>query len=552
MIKSLTIDNFAIIDNLNVKFENGLSIITGETGAGKSIILGALGLILGQRADSKSLKNEDRKCVIEGFFDIASYELQSFFELNDLDYDDNSIIRREIYPSGKSRAFVNDVPVRLDTLQALGENLVDIHSQHQTLKLSDSDFQLEVLDALAGNSKLLEDYSKKLSSYKKSKKLFDKLKSKQAEMIKEFDYNSYLYNELVEADLREGEKEEKEKELELLSHAEEIKSGLTQASQIMNDEQRGIISSLSELRLSLAPLQGFSKNIDSYIDRIESIIIESNDLSSEIETVAEETEFNPNLLDEINDRLQLIYNLEKKHNTDKIEELIDIQLRLQKEVESVENLDADLAKLEDEMNKKLQTLEASSSKLSKSRNGSKNKFSKSVSSILDDLGMENAELKVELEKTESYTSKGQDEIHYLFSANKGGSFQDIGKVASGGELSRVMLAVKTILSENKKLPSIIFDEIDTGVSGDIAEKIGIIMDRLAERMQVISITHLPQIASRGTLHFKVFKHDTKGTTQTEMKALSSEERIEELAKMLSGSNITDSALVHAKELLDSN
>jgi DNA repair protein RecN (Recombination protein N) len=549
MIKSLTIDNFALIDNLNVKFESGLSIITGETGAGKSIILGALGLILGQRADSKSLRTDERKCVIEGYFNISQYSLENFFETNDLDYDDNTIIRREIYPSGKSRAFVNDVPVRLDTLQKLGENLVDIHSQHQTLKLADNDFQMSVLDAVADNNSLIEKYKLELKAYKKSKKNYENLQSQQAELIKAFDYNSFLLNEFVEANLQHGEKEEKEEELEALTHAEDIKTGLSNAVGAMNGEQVGVITSITELRSTLSSLSGISKNIDGFLERIESLLIETNDLASEIENLSEETEYNPALIDEFNDRLQLIYNLEKKHNTNDVSELLEIQENLQKEVESVENLDAELERLDAEKQKAFEKVTSVSDKLHKRRESKIKDVCKQVSVILTELGMPNAELGIDLIKSDKLLKDGVDNIQFMLSANKGGKMDEIGKVASGGELSRVMLAVKTILSEKKNLPSIIFDEIDTGVSGDIADKIGNIMTVMSSRMQVISITHLPQIAGRGELHYKVYKHDKNGVTQTEMKSLNKEERIEELAKMLSGSNITESAKVHAMELL---
>ena len=549
MIKSLTIDNFALIDNLNVKFENGLSIITGETGAGKSIILGALGLILGQRADSKSLRSDERKCVIEGYFDITTYSLQNFFDENDLDYDDNTIIRREIYPSGKSRAFVNDVPVRLDTLNNLGENLVDIHSQHQTLKLADTNFQMIVLDAVADNSSLLDKYKSELKEFKKASKNYDKLQSEQAELIKAFDYNSFLLNEFVEAKLQEGEKDELEENLESLTHAEDIKSGLSTAVGVMNGEPMGVIASLVELRSSLISLNGISKNIDSFLERIESLVIESNDLSSEIENLAEETEYNPALIDEINDRLQLIYNLEKKHNTNDTNDLLAIQKQLQEEVESVENLDAELERLNSEKQKAFDKVNTIADKLHKRRESKIKEVCKQVSNILTELGMPNAELGIDLLKSDKLLKDGSDTIQFKLSANKGGKMEEIGKVASGGELSRVMLAVKTILSEKKNLPTIIFDEIDTGVSGEIADKIGNIMTLMAGRMQVVAITHLPQIAGRGNLHYKVYKHDKNGETQTEMTSLNNDERIDELAKMLSGSNITESAKAHAMELL---
>ena len=549
MIKSLTIDNFALIDNLNVKFENGLSIITGETGAGKSIILGALGLILGKRADSKSLRTEERKCVIEGYFEISRYNLQSFFTDNDLDYDNNTIIRREIYPSGKSRAFVNDVPVRLDILQVLGNRLVDIHSQHQTLKLSDSDFQMNVLDAVAGSSNILEAYSVELKKYKKAESKYNTLLGKQADLIKSFDYNSFLLNEFVEAKLQEGEKEELENSLESLTHAEDIKTGLSAVVATMNRETIGTIPSIMELRSSLSPISGISKTIDSFIERVESLLIESNDLSSEIERLSEETEYNPALIDEINDRLRLIYDLEKKHNTSDIEELIEIQSKLQVEVDSVENLESELEGLRVEKQKAFDDVSTLATDLHNLRQSAISNVCNRVSKILSELGMPNAELGIELIQSDKLLKDGTDNIKFMLSANKGGRMEELGKVASGGELSRLMLAIKTILSEKKKLPSIIFDEIDTGVSGDIADKIGNIMTVMSKRMQVISITHLPQIAGRGSLHYKVYKHEKEGITQTEMVLLDKEHRIEELAKMLSGSNVTSSAMAHAKELL---
>ena len=549
MIKSLTIDNFALIDNLNVKLDKGLSIITGETGAGKSIILGALGLILGQRADSKSLRSDNRKCIIEGFFDISGYNLSEFFNEKDLDYDDNTIIRREIYPSGKSRAFVNDVPVKLETLKALGENLVDIHSQHQTLNLSNSDFQMDTLDSVAENRDLLLSYSSKLSLYKKANKEYELLKSKQSELIKTHDYNLFLLNELLEADIKINEKEKKEEELEALSHAEDIKEGLSNAVDIMNDERAGVLASLSNLRSSLSGVVGVSKNIDDIIARIESLLIESNDLTSEIEGMYESTEHDPELISKANNRLNIIYDLEKKHNTSDALEILSIQEELQIKVDSVENFDKELKDLEKLKNDAHSSVMAIAESLHKRRSGKTAEISKKVSSILNDLGMPNADLKIELNYTDDLYKNGSDVVSFLLSANKGVAFEDIGKVASGGELSRVMLSIKSIVSEKKKLPSIIFDEIDTGVSGDIADKIGDIMTSMATKMQVVSITHLPQIAGRGNLHLKVYKHDEDGVTKTEMGSLSNTERVEELSKMLSGSNVTESARKHARSLI---
>lgn len=549
MIKSLTIDNFALIDNLNVKFESGLSIITGETGAGKSIILGALGLILGQRADSKSLMNPERKCIIEGFFDISQYNLHSFFEEKDLDYDDDTIIRREISSGGKSRAFVNDVPVRLDTLQLLGESLVDIHSQHQTLKLSNTSFQMNVLDAMAENDKLLGNYKTHLSEYKKAKKEYESLQSKQSELLKTYNYNSFLLKELEEANLQKDEKEQKEEELKSLTHADDIKAGLLKAVDVMNNEQMGVITSLEKLRSAVNPLAGISKEIDIFVDRIESLLIESNDLVLEVEDMAESTESDSRLIMEVSDRLQLIYDLEKKHNSSSIEQILEIQKKIYEDVNSVENLEVDLENLKNKKDDTFEKAKGIAEKIHKRRKSKVKKLETQVSEILCDLGMPNARLGVELTTEEKLEKDGIDNVKFMLSANKGGRMEDIGKVASGGELSRVMLAIKNILSDKKNLPTIIFDEIDTGVSGDIADKIGNIMTLMSNKMQVIAITHLPQIAGRGTLHYKVYKHEKKGNTQTEMKSLNDEERVEELAKMLSGVDITESAKIHARELL---
>jgi DNA repair protein RecN (Recombination protein N) len=550
LLTSLSIQNYALINQLSINFNNGLSIITGETGAGKSILLGALGLVLGNRADISTLKDTTKKCVVEAELAITDYQLEAFFESVDLDYETETIIRREILPSGKSRAFVNDTPVTLSVLNQLRAKLIDVHSQHQTLELSDSNFQFYILDALANNSQELASYKRGLKQLNVYKKEFQELEAKQREANQQYDYNSHLYNELVEADLKDGEQGDLEEQLEKLNNIEEIQLNLSEAVHISTGDEIGIQTLLNTLENRLQKVAPFSKEYEELSERITSVKIELDDIISELENANESIDSNPNELEKLNDRLQLIYNLQKKHYVSSITELIEIQFNLADKVGQVENA-------EEIINQKQQQIEDVSNKLnkvaaliSKARLKVIPSLKKQLEFLLSELGMPEARFSIELSDAEDFLTNGKDQLQFLFSANKGGGYGELKKVASGGELSRIMLAIKKILSDNTKLPTIIFDEIDTGVSGEISNKIAHIMQQMAKNMQVITITHLPQIAAKGNQHYKVFKEEVNNKTTSNLKQLSEDERIVEIAEMLSGKNISDSAITHAKELLN--
>ena len=550
MLASLSISNFALIDKLGIDFSDGFSIITGETGAGKSILLGALGLVLGKRADLTSLKNKEEKCVIEAHFQIANYNLQAFFDSNDLDYEDETIIRREILPSGKSRAFINDSPVNLQELQDLSVFLIDIHSQHQTQELSEELFQFQIIDSVADNQENISQYSAILSSYKKDKSNLATLTSKLQTLLKEQDYNTFLLDELLAAKLKVNEQEELEQVYEQLNNVEFIKENLDKSLALANEEQFGILQNLKEIKIALQKTISFSPEYQSLFDRINSVTIEFDDIISELSQQTENLVHDPENLELVNQKLQNIYNLQKKHQVNSIEELLEIQNDLDNKVVSVVELEFEIKKLAD-------SIEAAASELDKSALNIRNNRLKAVPVlseklifILEQLGMPNVRFNMELKETEHYFANGKDELQFLFSANKGSDFGLLKKVASGGELSRIMLAVKAILAQYSNLPTIIFDEIDTGVSGEIANKMAAIMKDMSNKMQVFSITHLPQIAAKGKTHYKVYKSIQGNTTISELKLLTFEERIVEIAEMLSGKDISDSALNHAKALLN--
>ena len=550
MLVSISIKNYALINELHIDFSSGLSIITGETGAGKSILLGALGLVLGNRADSSSLKNTTTKCVVEAIISIDTYSLQDFFETEDIDYESNTILRREILPSGKSRAFVNDTPVTLLVLTALRARLIDIHSQHQTLQVSDQKFQFQLMDAVANNESKLASYKSGLASYTKEKKRLEEIQLAQREASLQYDYNSHLYNELLEAKLIEDEQELLEEKLDKINNVEEIKQNLSEALQLTTDENIGIQNLLFSLEQKLAKIASYSGEYQELLDRISSVKIESDDIIGEIETAYESVDFNPTEAEQLNDRLQLIYNLQKKHYVNTISELLTIQSELFKKVNTVENAEQSLLDQETIVNGIADKLDAVALKISDARSKIILKLSKQLADILADLGMPHARFQIKNTLSENYYNNGKDSLEFLFSANKGGQYGELKKVASGGELSRVMLAIKKILSENSQLPTIIFDEIDSGVSGEISNKMAHIMSQMSQKMQVITITHLPQIAAKGNQHYKVFKEEVNNITTTNLKQLSEDERIVEIAEMLSGKNISDSALTHAKELLN--
>ncbi|WP_299620228.1 DNA repair protein RecN [uncultured Tenacibaculum sp.] len=550
MLAKLFIQNYALIDKLSIDFTEGLSIITGETGSGKSILLGALGLVLGNRADLSSLKKDDIKCVIEAEFNLSAYNLESFFANNDLDYETTTIIRREILPSGKSRAFVNDTPVTLSNLSQLKTELIDIHSQHQTLQLSDVNFQFSILDALVKNDKKIASYKRGLKQYNVLVSELRKLQENQEKEQQQYEYNLHLFKELDEADFKLEEQEELEKRLDLLNNVEDIKLNLSEAIHLSTGEEYGIQNLLHALENSLQKISSFSEEYQKLYSRISSVKIEIDDVVSELETSNEAVEFNPNELQEINDRLQLLYSLQKKHQVATIKELLEVYDSLAEKVSSVENASEIITKKQEEIDQVADKLDSVATLITQAREKGIPKLKKQLESLLSDLGMPNATFSIAVHPTEKYLSNGKDELEFLFSANKGGNYGELKKVASGGELSRIMLSVKKILSQNTKLPTIIFDEIDTGVSGEVSNKIADIMQKMGEYMQVIAITHLPQIASKGATHFKVYKEEVKGITTSNLRALTKEERIKEIAEMLSGKDVSESALIHARELLN--
>jgi DNA repair protein RecN (Recombination protein N) len=550
MITSLSIENFALIEKLSVRFSDGFSVITGETGAGKSILLGALGLVLGKRADLSSLKNKDDKCIIEAIFKIKDYNLKPFFNENDLDYEEETIIRREILPSGKSRAFINDTPVNLNELQVLSNYLIDIHSQHQTQELSDDGVQFQIIDSVASNFDLIAQYSLK---YKNLKKLNSDLKSKKealGSILKEQDYNTFLLEELLAANLKVGEQEEFESQYEKLNNVEFIKENIDKSLLIANEDQFGVLNNLKEIKLSFQKIAGFSGEYNALFERISSVLIEFDDIEKELTNLSETLISNPEELATINEKLQLIYSLQKKHQVNSVDELLSIQNDLDNKVVSVTTLESEISKIEDFIEQNTNELNIIAKEIHNKREKAIPVLINKLSLILEKLGMSNAKFNIQLISKEEFFINGKDEIQFLFSANKGSDFGLLKKVASGGEMSRIMLAVKSVLSEYSKLPTIIFDEIDTGVSGEIAHKMGDIMKQMSSNMQVFAITHLPQIAGKGKAHFKVFKVIKESQTQSELKLLNPEERVVEIAQMLSGSTITDSALNHAKELLN--
>ncbi|WP_298141043.1 DNA repair protein RecN [Flavobacterium sp.] len=550
MITSLSIENFALIEKLSVNFSDGFSVITGETGAGKSILLGALGLVLGKRADLTSLKNKEEKCIIEANFSIKKYHLKPFFIANDLDYEDETIIRREILPSGKSRAFINDTPVNLNELQELSNYLIDIHSQHQTQELSEDKVQFQIIDSVASNFDLISEYTLKLKDYKKVK---SDLKSKTEllqSVLKEQDYNSFLLEELLAANLKNGEQEELEEQFEKLNNVEFIKENIVKSLTIANDDQIGVLNNLKEIKLSFQKIAGFSSEYNELFERISSVLIEFDDIEKELTNLSETLYSNPEELELLNQKLQLIYALQKKHQVNSVEELLLIQNDLDNKVVSVTTLESEIISMENHIEEIKIQLDILSEQISKNRVEAVPVLVNKLSQILEQLGMPNAKFDIQLIKKEEYYNNGKDEIQFLFSANKGSDFGMLKKVASGGEMSRIMLAVKSVLSIYSSLPTIIFDEIDTGVSGEIAHKMGEIMKSMSQNMQVFAITHLPQIAGKGKEHFKVFKVVKDNQTQSELKLLTDDERIIEIAQMLSGSTISDSALNHAKELLN--
>ena len=549
MLTALSIKNYALIDDLKVDFPEGFIIITGETGSGKSIMLDALSLILGKRADMSALRNKDEKCIIEAEFSIEKYQFQALFDELEIDYDPQTIIRREILSSGKSRAFVNDAPVTLDVLSRLGELLVDIHSQHQTLALSDTAFQFEIIDAMANDKALLDEYIRLHQLLKKEQKKLQELIEFQKNANKEYDYNLHQLKELKSAMLEEGILEELEESYEEASNIEEIKESVGESLYLLNDENVGILNNLRELRRAFSSLTEYKQQYRELYNRIDSVFLELDDLGSEIADIDENIETDPESLEEISNQLNKIYSLQKKHKVSTVEELIAIQKELEEAVSKTENVDFELNNLHKLVAEQQATTLTKATELHKVRTKVLPALDKKLTSFMHELGMPNGKFAITLTATDNFFSNGNDELSFLFSANKGGDFGQLKKVASGGELSRIMLAVKAIMAEHTALPTIMFDEIDTGVSGEISQKMGDIMKAMSQNRQVFAITHLPQIAAKGAYHFKVFKDDINGKTTTHLKLLTEEERITELSEMLEGKNSGASARNHAIELL---
>ena len=549
MLTQLSINNYALINHLSIDFSSGLSIITGETGAGKSILLGALGLVLGNRADLSSLKDTSTKCIVEAKVAISNYNLQEFFTSVDLDYEAETIIRREILPSGKSRAFVNDTPVTLSVLNELRSKLIDVHSQHQTMQLSDGKFQFAILDALAKNTDRIASYKRGFTQLSTLKRELQALEIAQKEANQQYDYNLHLFTELEEATIKVDEQATLEESLDKLNNIEDIKLNLSESLELSVHEEVGLQNLLNTLEFKISKIASFSKDYKELADRIISVKIEMDDIVSELEDANENVDFNPDEAEKINDRLQLLYNLQKKHYVNSNKELLVVFEELSDKVREVESAEGELNKKKAAIAAISEKLDSVAEKISKARTTAIPKLTKELEFLLTDLGMENARFSIKATLTNSYYNNGKDELEFLFSANKGGNFGELKKVASGGELSRIMLSVKKVLSENTQLPTIIFDEIDTGVSGEVSNKIAAIMQQMSANMQVIAITHLPQIAAKGSNHYKVYKDEVNGVTTTNLKELSSEERIIEIAEMLSGKDISDSARTHAKELL---
>ncbi|PIB23848.1 DNA repair protein RecN [Maribacter sp. 4U21] len=550
MLAHLSIENYALIDSLKVGFDSGFTVITGETGAGKSILLGGLSLVLGNRADLSSLRNKEKKCIIEADFTIADYKLESFFSKADLDYEDVTVIRREILPSGKSRAFINDTPVTLDVLSKLGSRLIDVHSQHQTLELTENDFQFKLIDAFANNTKRLLAYAEELQKFRTTEKELQDLVLFQSNAMKEQDYNSFLLTELESAPLKEGILEELEEQYEQLNNVELIMEELSKGEQLFNDEQAGLLSLMTAIRATFTKLAGFGHQYQELNERVQSAFIELDDINTELQGFQERVESNPSLLEEVNTKLQLLYNLQKKHNASEISELIRIKNDLADKVFETAHVDEKIALKTKELQEFRSSLVERALLIREKRNSVIPNLKKQLESNLGLLGMPSASFDISLLPSDSFKPNGMDELSFLFTANKGSNYGLLKKVASGGELSRIMLVIKSILAKYEKLPTIMFDEIDTGVSGEISNRMADIMKEMSGAMQVFSITHLPQVASKGNHHFKVFKKDTADRTETNMRKLSNDERVVELAQMLGGKELSDSALAHAKQLLN--
>ena len=550
MLKQLYIKNFTLIDELDIQLFPGFSVITGETGAGKSIILGALSLLLGQRADSKSIKSGCDRCIIEAHFDLSRYQLESLFADNDIDYDhEDCIFRRELTSTGKSRSFINDTPVSLAVMKSIGQQLVDIHSQHQNLLLQEEDFQLNVVDIIAQDGKQLSDYQQAFKDYQTARKAVVRMQEELAKAAENEDFMRFQYNELQEANLEPGQQEELEQESETLSHVEDIKEALFNAEGILSGEEANLVESLREVSRTLSGIKGVFADVAEVTERIDSCYIELKDIAAEVSQLSSHVDYDPKRLDFINDQLGIIYSLEKKHRVETVEELITLRNQLKEQLSHLDNSSEEMDILRQQEKAAREKALKKASELNALRLKAAQKVEKEMKSRLVPLGIPNIRFVVDITQTEM-TDKGTDKVAFLFSANTSTAMQPVAQIASGGEIARVMLSLKAMISGTVKLPTIIFDEIDTGVSGRVAEMMAKIMQEMGQTdRQVISITHLPQIAALGRHHYKVFKEETKEGTKSRMSLLSDEERIQEIAQMLSGSDVTTAAINNAKELL---
>jgi len=549
MLKSLSISNYALISHLKIDFDAGMSVLTGETGAGKSIIIGALSLIQGQRADTKVIKEGTLKSIVEANFEIKNYNLQTFFSDNELDYNDNLLIRREITSTGKSRAFVNDTPVSLNVLRDLSNRLLDIHSQHENLLLSTENYQLQVVDTIAKNQTELIAYQTAFNQWNTAKTELLKLRKEAERQNADMDYLLFQFKQLEEANLKEGEQNELVTELEVLSHVEEIKTELQHADFLLSSDEQNIVKSVREVANAIQKIKSYVPDGDNWTERFESILIDLKDISSDISTVQENTDFNPERLSFVDSRLSLLYSLQKKFKTESVEDLIQLRESFRKQLTRIDNFEDELNAAKMHLDDACEAMKISATVLTKSREKAKPVIEKYLMEQLFLLGMENVRFVVNIKAGDEFTEKGNDIVEFLFSANKNRSVQSVAEIASGGEISRLMLAIKSLLIRKSDLPTIIFDEIDTGVSGEIAGRMGEIMKKMSESTQVITITHLPQIAAKGNVHYRVYKDNSGIQTETFIQRLNSEERILELAQILSGKKITEAALMNAKELM---
>ena len=551
MLTNLRIKNYALIRELEVDLSSGFSIITGETGAGKSILLGALGLILGQRADSSVLKDKGIQCVVEANFNIEGLALEDIFLANDLDYDQQTIFRREINPAGKSRAFINDTPVMLKVMQDIGCRLVDIHSQNQNLELNDHSFQLMVLDIYAGNQELLKQYKLTYQEYRSVAAALQEAKSAVEKSKADLDYYLFQFDQLDKALLVENEQTEHEQELAILTHAEEIKAGLSNVAELLNRDEGSAVNQAKTALGLISKMSAYLPEATGLADRLQSLYIDLKDIAQEVSWIVEKVELDPAKVNYLNERLDLIYTLQQKHHVDSVEQLIAIRNGLSLKIEAVSSNEEEILLLTKVRDQKYQHLTEQASVLRAKRISISEELESSVVRQLSLLGMPNSKFKVDISSADEPTLRGMDSVNFLFTANKNGLLCEIYKVVSGGEMSRLMLVIKALISASKALPTIVFDEIDAGVSGDIAERMGLILKEISKDMQVINITHLPQIAAKGDHHFRVFKQDSAHETTTSLKRLTPSERVEELAKMLSGESITAAAILNAEELLKS-